>query len=677
MSGASLWSTWYNASFSRSRGPLRTPAYLARETANNNTPAPMAAASIGGAIVIDMEEESKGKEESLFGPSIGIVNTGPEWTALNEKRLVEDELTQDVVKGWVEKSQSGTQPATTLQALVNLKRPTLRLSPLAPLDSADTSHHALQHGISFSFDCDSPQCGIYIYAMIPATHPDSPLYKGENSSEADANAPLTKVLLYEQVTDGGFGKVLDVEDGAAIELSRFLPSHKQSKPQNPEGVDSSSSLEPPSDSSTHANEDNSAGNRARRFTHFHLRRSIFHSSSDADRQRNRAASGPALAVVDTLDPSNQALHAEDEGSEVKLMIRLAALDDQGTELSLPNEQVTFLSVARHGPKVSRKATEDSAANAEPAGEASNANADEATGDNTATAPKPDDEDEDTRPWVVRVVKREATIGPHTFQLHEIYGLASHSVKPVAPPVPTAAAPSSPTSASQTHTYPPAATTAGLADDESEDCLLCLSSPREVVLLPCRHLVACKECAINMVEYGAGGALNVSSSEPAAGVAGVGAGGGAEGENVNGESGQEGGNAADAVVPAPPPLANVTEQRRRKRRAKGWFCPVCRQPYTSLLRISTSAPPPPAPEGDAAPSSPNQEDDSAAHAGSGNAMRNLLRPQFLRAFSRPGGNVNGANAASAPIASANGAFNTGNATGAASAPATDVELARVV
>ncbi|KAL1711716.1 hypothetical protein EV715DRAFT_214937 [Schizophyllum commune] len=581
-----------------------------------------------------MEEESKGKEESLFGPSIGIVNTGPEWTALNEKRLVEDELTQDVVKGWVEKSQSGTQPTTTLQALVNLKRPTLRLSPLAPLDSADTSHHALQHGISFSFDCDSPQCGIYIYAMIPATHPDSPLYKGENSSEADANAPLTKVLLYEQVTDGGFGKVLDVEDGAAIELSRFLPSHKQSKPQNPEGVESASSLEPPSDSSTPANEDNSAGNRARRFTHFHLRRSIFHSSSDADRQRNRAASGPALAVVDTLDPSNQAPHAEDEGSEVKLMIRLAALDDQGTELSLPNEQVTFLSVARHGPKISRKATEDSAANAEPA-------------------------EEDTRPWVVRVVKREATIGPHTFQLHEIYGLASHSVKPAAPPVPTAAAPSSPTSASQTHTYPPAATTAGLADDESEDCLLCLSSPREVVLLPCRHLVACKECAINMVEYGAGGALNVSSSEPAAGVAG------------------EGGNAADAVVPAPPPLANVTEQRRRKRRAKGWFCPVCRQPYTSLLRISTSAPPPPAPEGDAAPASPNQEDDSAAHAGSGNAMRNLLRPQFLRAFSRPGGNVNGANAASAPITSANGAGNTGNASGAASAPATDVELARVV
>ncbi|KAL1745516.1 hypothetical protein HDZ31DRAFT_36317 [Schizophyllum fasciatum] len=567
------------------------------------------------------EEESKEKEESLFGPSIGIVNTGPEWTALNEKRLMEDELTQDVVKGWVEKSNSGIQPTTTLQALVNLKRPTLRLSPLAPLDSSDSSH-ALQHGISFSFDCDAARCGIYIYAMIPATHPDSPLYKGESTSEQDENAPLTKVLLYEQVTDGGFGKVLDVEDGAAIELSRFLPSHKQHKtqPQSSDKVESSTSLEPPSDASAPAPEDGSSqpGRGARRFTHFHLRRSLFHTSSD-DRQRNRAASGPALAVVDTLDPANHAAHAADDGSEVKLLIRLAALDAQGAELALPNEQVTFLSVARHGPKPTRR----------------------------------EEEEEDARPWVVRVVKREATIGPHTFQLHEIYGLASHAAKPAsapAPPAPPAAV----------HTYPPeisataaaaAAAAAVAADDENEDCLLCLSSPREVVLLPCRHLVACKECAINMVEYGAGGALNVSASEPAGG----------EGEaGNNADGGEQENGAGETVVPAPPPLANLNEQRRRKRRAKGWFCPVCRQPYTSLLRISTSAPPPPTSADDAAPNAPAQDED-AQHAPSGNAMRNLLRPQFLRAFSRPGNNANA---------------NT-NAGSAASTPATDVELARVV
>lgn len=582
------------------------------------------------------EDDGKGKEESLFGPSIGIVNSGPSWTALNEKKIVEDELTHDVVKVWVEKSKSGVQPTTTLQALVNLKRPTLRLSPLAPLDNVDATP-SQQHGISFAYDCDSPQCGIYVYVMVPPTHPDSPLYKGEASPQHDPNAPLTKLLVYEQVTDGGFGKALTVEDGAIIELSRFLPSGKplQTEPHLAGTGDFSTTTESPSDASTPAGEDTPGqqGHRTRRFTHFHLRRSIFHSNSD-DRAQNRATSGPALAVVDTLDPSNQgARSAEDDASEVKLMIRLAALDEQGTEPSLPNEQVTFLSVARLGAKVQKKVEEP----AEGAmGGASAANADE-----SKSKPKADEDEEDTRPWVVRVVKREATIGPHTFQLHEIYGLASNSSKPAPAPTPAPVH-----GATATHTYPPVAdegTTAAL-EDGTEDCLLCLSSPREVVLMPCRHLVACKECAINMVEYGAGGTLNVSSSEPAAT---TGAGGEGEGENADGEQGA--GVINDAAAPSTTTaLPAPAEQRRRKRRAKGWFCPVCRQPYTSLLRISTSAPPPPADPSSAAAGSAPAHEEETQQTSTGSAMRNLLRPQFLRGFSRQASNAN-ANAATAPAA----------------------------
>jgi hypothetical protein len=152
------------------------------------------------------------------------------------------------------------------------------------------------------------------------------------------------------------------------------------------------------------------------------------------------------------------------------------------------------------------------------------------------------------------------IGPHTFHLHEIYGLTSTS---------TSKEPS---------TYPPVETNTAVISDFDEDpqseCLLCLSSPREVVLLPCRHLVACKECALNMVEFGAGGNITQSDGaivapssplmtgpidvptahdglSPATGVTGIGitAGGGA---------------------------AATTTNARRKRKAKGWFCPVCRQ-----------------------------------------------------------------------------------------------------
>jgi len=235
---------------------------------------------------------------------------------------------------------------------------------------------------------------------------------------------------------------------------------------------------------------------------------------------------------------------------VKVTIRLVALDAAGMPLSSPNEQGTYLHVVR-------------------------------------LSAAPADGEEGARPWVVKVVKREATIGPHTFHLHEIYGLSSQSSAPVAPTAPTVPPPATEADA---HTYPPtmttllAAPTVAHEDEPSSECLLCLSSAREVVLLPCRHLVACKECAMNMVEFGAGGTIVQPEAEVPAAEGGDGAGAGA--------SGAEGANAQAAgagTAVAIPTTANTGPNNRRKRKAKGWFCPVCRQPYTSLLRITTSPP----------------------------------------------------------------------------------------
>jgi len=277
---------------------------------------------------------------------------------------------------------------------------------------------------------------------------------------------------------------------------------------------------------------NNNGHR-RRFSHFNFRKL----------QLNRRVSGPALTVVDaernaasqsgTAAYEAKAVAASKgrDGDGVKVTIRLVALDEQGTELDSPNEQLIYLHIVREGTK---------------------------------------SDEEDTKPWVVKVVKREATIGPHTFHLHEIYGLSSGSGAATTP---------------ASHSYPP--DTSGIAQlslegDETaqSECLLCLSSPKEVVLLPCRHLVACKECALNMVEYGAGGIITygiepagsgANATEEATG--GVATGGGGEG-NGNGAP-------ASATTPA---------AARRKRKAKGWFCPVCREPYTSMLRLTTTAPP---------------------------------------------------------------------------------------
>ncbi|KDQ58442.1 hypothetical protein JAAARDRAFT_34241 [Jaapia argillacea MUCL 33604] len=485
----------------------------------------------------------KKKSDTLFGPNIGIVTSGPAWTETQEKGA-KDELTPEIVKGWIAKSKEASQPTTTLQALVNLKRPTLRLMPFKVSDADDPEHIDSQHhhGLEFEYDCDAPKCGIYVHVVLSPDH-----------RLADKSQSFTRVSVFESITEGGFGKYLKLEEGAILELGRFehSPHVITDEPTGdaaPSGA-ASNATPPLADSSTHvatpAESDPTPRVGRKRFTVLNFRKDR--------RTQGRAVAGPALAVVDAEAHTSAAVPADKEGPKsetndfdkegVKAMIKLVALDDDGKEMEAANEQVTYLHIVRFGsPPV--------AIDGAPA-------------------------EEDKRPWVVKVVKREATIGPHTFHLHEIYGLSSHSTaSSQAPPPP-------PPPVSPTHTYPPVAVPPVTHEDEpSSECLVCLSSPREVVLLPCRHLVACKECALNMVEFGAGGNI-VHNDAPEPAAPGEGS-GDATGQNEGAAEGE--GPSPSAIAVPPPPIPS-----RRKRKAKGWFCPVCRQPYTSLLRITTSPP----------------------------------------------------------------------------------------
>ncbi len=154
------------------------------------------------------------------------------------------------------------------------------------------------------------------------------------------------------------------------------------------------------------------------------------------------------------------------------------------------------------------------------------------------------------------------LGPHTFHLHEIYGLTSSSTG--APP---------PTAAHVSHAYPPDMSTVVTPEEEDSqsECLLCLSSAREVVLLPCRHLVACKECALNMVEYGAGGTIT-TTPEPGTGAAEEATAGG----TTSAEAAAGAGTGTEENTSTAPVTGLTTLSPRRKRKAKGWFCPVCRR-----------------------------------------------------------------------------------------------------
>jgi hypothetical protein len=375
------------------------------------------------------------------------------------------------------------------------------------------------HGLEFEYDLDAPK-GRILLQVIPPTR----------------DAAL--IMIYEAIVDGGFGRHLKVEDGAMFELAK-LEDHKCAAVTADQTEHAESQAVPATMS---AGVQATPGSRPT--TASRKRFSAF-----AFRKKARTA-GPAVPVVDaqttnpatgvnTLPTANTdgQTNGDDEGG-VRVRIRIDALDERDAPLASPNAQTTYLHIVKVGPP--------------PA----------AIGEGEAPV-------EDTRQWVVKVVKREATIGLHTFHLHEIYGLAAGS---------NSDGPANNVS----HTYPPNTDAEGEADADAHgydfagtECVLCLSEPREVVLLPCRHLVACKECAMNMIEFGAGGTV-VQAEEPAP-AAVVPATDGANptlptSANVDLEAGNAVPSATPVVAPTPP----VPAAPRRKRKAKGWFCPVCRQ-----------------------------------------------------------------------------------------------------
>jgi hypothetical protein len=229
-------------------------------------------------------------------------------------------------------------------------------------------------------------------------HPDAP----------PTHASLARLQVFEMVKDGGFDKKLTIEDGAFIELERFefvngvavgggnrnhqtMIGDSEEKKTSDEGSstivshgggDGTAQADVPTSGSNNSAHDinNSADNgHRRRFSHFHFRKLHLH----------RRISGPALTVVDAeRNPVPQSGAATDEakttptsktkdGDGVKVTIRLVALDEQGMELASPNEQLIYLQIVREGTK--------------------------------------SDED-DKKPWVVKVVKREAMVKSFLFSV---------------------------------------------------------------------------------------------------------------------------------------------------------------------------------------------------------------------------------------------------------------------
>ena len=141
-------------------------------------------------------------------------------------------------------------------------------------------------------------------------------------------------------------------------------------------LDASKADVTPSRGNLAVGEGNSNRNTRQRFSNFN-----FHKL-----QLHRKVTGPALTVVDaernaasqsatvpgeTQAPATSRIR---DGDGVKVTIRLVALDEHGEELESPNEQLIYLHIVREGTRS-------------------------------------DVGDDDAKPWVVKVVKREATVKP--------------------------------------------------------------------------------------------------------------------------------------------------------------------------------------------------------------------------------------------------------------------------
>lgn len=114
------------ATWNRTR-QLSQPRYLARvDTRASRVAAEMAQQQ---PVVIDMgnvtptlapQPKDKKAADTLFGPNIGVLSTGPKWTERQEKSP--DPLTAEVVKSWIAKSKevSGYAPIRSLWLVTTL-----------------------------------------------------------------------------------------------------------------------------------------------------------------------------------------------------------------------------------------------------------------------------------------------------------------------------------------------------------------------------------------------------------------------------------------------------------------------------------------------------------------------------------------------------------------------------
>ncbi|KAJ1034677.1 hypothetical protein NDA13_000934 [Ustilago tritici] len=455
-------------------------------------------------------------------------------------------------------STTAMSSAKTSDANVNLLRSQSSLSVLPTLSygtaaSTPAGNNLLPeptHSLYFEYDCAAPYAVVQIYVRAsrkhgswlnwqPPTHDVSdPLSAKTNEDGSPAwlaqTGPPPHVL-------GWPVHVAKLKKGFAVGHTANIPLHLQyyappkakktdrnasageGSEAEKQGQGSKRAMEPPApaaipetpgfelnrrfdfdgDDADENNNNGRAGGRGAAAANANA-----NATAGAQAENGTTQGATAKPIVEEETKEQRLAREKAERETLKVAIVVEALDENARSLREPNLQTSYLRL-NSLPLKKSVAERDT--------------------DLTRPTSPTDAEKHVPRNWTSQLEGQEAEIGPHRFQLQELYGLSSK---------PPAVAPA-PVAEDGEEGEDGTAGAGGMAPMDMEasngsECLICLSSPPTTLLLPCTHGL-CLECAVQL---------------------------------------------RDSVIGI-----RQSERRRGRTPRRKYACPVCRRAYTSMLHLS--------------------------------------------------------------------------------------------
>lgn len=207
-----------------------TSRQIAQATDATNQTGANGAGGMGGAA-------QKKKGQTLFGPDVGFEEADAVggWTKGDAQTMTTaaaaatstPTVPLGVVKTWIERAKATdvdstnarVHKTTTLQALVNLKRPSLALIALTAANPdahpSVTGAAATSHALRFNYDASSPAVLVTLSIHPRSYHPYL------------AQRPVS--TLYAARHEGGFGKTWQLPDDHAMDLARLMDEEMRVK----------------------------------------------------------------------------------------------------------------------------------------------------------------------------------------------------------------------------------------------------------------------------------------------------------------------------------------------------------------------------------------------------------------------------------------------------------------